>query len=212
MNLQFKIEGLDEVKKLLDPARTIQAATPRSLNEVARKCRTAAIDSITQKFNIKKGDLSQTSTGHSRIKVFPAVRGSNQATIEFSGRPISLAYFGARQISRSSAGVRVTNRNGSKMQKRAKGATGVTVEIVRGKRTVLGSSFVAKVVAGKTAGFHTGVFNRLTKARLPIAEKRLITVASMFEQPAPTKAVQEVVQRDFEEIFIRNLKWYASTR
>lgn len=203
------VSGADEVIKLFDPS-VVRSATTRTLNELGSKAKTISVKSVTERFLIKKKDLSETSTGDSRIKMRAAYRGNDTVVIDIEGRPISLAYFGAKQVTRTVHGVRITDRKGSRAQKRSKLDQGVTVEIVRGKKTTLGHSFIAKVKAGKTGGLHTGVFIRSGKARLPIYEKRMITVASMFQRSSAFEAIESMVSTDFTQILARNLDWYQS--
>lgn len=202
--LTFKVTGIEEAKKLVDPA-VVRQATTRTLNEVGRKARTSTIKSITQSYNIKRADLSETSTGKGRVKLFAATRGKNEVVVEVSGRPISLAYFGARQT----VGNRViTAKKGHTTKRKAK-FQGVQVEVVRGKKTRLGKSFIAVVRAGNS-GFHTGVFTRARKGRFPIMEKKMVTVASMFNNSKAEEAIGKLVKDEFGPIFFRNLEWYSS--
>lgn len=200
--------GLDEVYRLFDPS-AVQPAMTRTLNEMGKKSKTVVTKSITSNYNIKQKDLAETSTGHSRIKLYPASRGADVVTVEARGRPISLAYFGATQVIKTGSGYQMKDRNGSRFQKRTKLSQGVTVEITKGQKTAFRSSFIVPVKAGKS-GFHTGVFNRYGKSRLPVFEKKVITVASMVNNSNAFELISKMVKDEFSTILFRNLNWYGS--
>jgi len=203
--ITFKVTGIKEARELFSP-KTIEKAVTRTLNEIGKKARTATISAITGKYNIKRGDLSETSTGQNRIKLFAASAGNNTALLSITGRPISLSYFGARQTVGNKV---ITAKKGHKTKRAAK-FQGMTVEILKGKRTILPkSSFLAGVKAGNS-GLHLGVFQRKGKNRFPIFEKKMVTLPSMFNNTNATEMISKIVSGEFKTIFYRNLKWYDS--
>lgn len=204
--IRFKVTGIEEARELFSP-KTIEKAVTRTLNEIGKKARTATINAITGKYNIKRGDLSETSTGQSRIKLFAASAGNNTAVLSITGRPISLSYFGARQTVGNKV---ITAKKGYKTKRKVK-FQGMTVEILKGKRTILPkSSFLAGVKAGKSGGLHIGVFQRWGRTRLPIFEKRMVTLPTMFNNTNAAKMIGKIVSGEFGTIFYRNLNWYDS--
>lgn len=208
MIFRVELKGIEEARALFDEKR-IQRAVVSALNKTAAKAKTAAMSAITDKYNIKKTHLGTTATGNSRIELKMASIGNQQAIISISGRPISLAYFGARQVVVSSKGqVRLTTRDKSRILKRRPGSLGVSVEIIKGKRTPLSGAFLAAVKAGDS-GFHIGVFQRHGRKRLPIFEKRMITVASMFGSAAVEEVIRKSVKENFERIFLHELDYYT---
>lgn len=202
------VTGIDEALRLFDPA-VVQSSVTRTLNELGKKSKTIITKAITNKYNIKQKDLAENSTGHSRLKMYAAARGTDVVSIEASGRSISMAYFGATQVTRTATGYQMKDRKGSRFQKRTKMSQGVTVEINKGDKTALRNAFISKVNAG-TKGFHTGVFNRYGKSRLPIFEKRVITIASMVDGSDSSAAIHKLVDDEFSTILVRNLNWYGS--
>jgi hypothetical protein len=80
-----------------------------------------------------------------------------------------------------------TGRSG-RVANRSRLQRGVTVEILRGKKTNLPTAFIAATNNG-----YQGVFSRVGKARLPVENKASITIASMFGQ-------EEVQQPTLREI------------
>lgn len=208
MIFTVKMTGIDEAMAACDP-KNVQRAVTSALNKTAAKARTAAISAVTEKYNIKKSHLGTTATGNSRIKMTAATMGNQQAVISISGRPMSLAYFGARQVVVSSKGqIRLTARDKSRLLKRKPGVMGVTVEILKGQRTALQGAFLAAVKAGNT-GFHIGVFQRHGSKRLPIFEKRMITLASMFGNKRVEDVIAKAVSDNFERIFAHELDYYT---
>lgn len=88
---------------------------------------------------------------------------------------------------------------------------GVVVQLMKGHTTFLRKAFMARVKAGDQ-GHHVGVFQRQGPARLPILEKRLITVPSMFAQPRVMQAVEKTVSENAQKIFDHELEFYLSRR
>lgn len=199
--LTFTVTGIEDAIKNFDPS-IVQKAVTRSLNELARKAVTATKQSIREKYNIKQQDLSENSSGHSRIKLMLASRGDNTATIIIGGRPISLAYFGAKQTVGNKV---ITAKKGYKTKRAAK-FQGVTVSVLKGQPARLRRAFIAVVRAGKD-GIHTGVFTRTGRGR-SIMEKNVVTIATMFNNSTAEDKIKRIVNREFGAIFARNLDWY----
>lgn len=202
--ITFKVTGIEEARGLFSPKK-IETAVTRTLNEIGKKARTATINAIAGKYNIKRGDLSETSTGQSRIKLFAASAGNNTAIINITGKPVSLAYFGAKQTVGNKV---ITAKKGYKTKRKGK-LQGVAVEVLKGKKTLLSNSFIGAVKAGN-AGFHLGVFVRVGKRRLPIIERKVVTLPTMFNNTNAAEMISKIVSGEFGTIFYRNLKWYDS--
>jgi hypothetical protein len=77
---------------------------------------------------------------------------------------------------------------------------GVSVEVNRGKRTLLKGSFVATMQSG-----HVGVFRRKGKTRLPIEELRGSRPVDALLHEGEADAVAERGGRSFGETFVRVL-------
>ena len=197
---------------------TLKKATTSTLNKVIAQAKTAAVNVVTDRWNIKKSDLTTTGTGKGRLKITRATWRNQSATMEISGRPLSLALFRpsqimgttdiARLIEMIKTGKLTRHTRKAGMKKAGLVPQGIAVQLLKtGKPTLLYSSFLARVKAGRD-GEHRGVFNRITKSRLPIMEKRLITVASMFAEDKVIRKIERVVSEKTDEIFERELEYY----
>jgi len=170
--ISVKLEGLKEVLAALDPKRATKAAS-MALNDAARAGRAEAGREIRRKFNIKADKLNSELRN-----VRFASADSLTAMIQAKGKPISLTYFGAKEVRDiKGRGVLVQTRKSGRMMKRSRSARGVSVQITKGKTTSLPKSFIATTKSG-----HIGVFRRIGKSRLPIVDMATITIATMFAQ------------------------------
>lgn len=97
--------------------------------------------------------------------------------LDVSGEPVPLVAYPHRQTSK-----------------------GVSVEVNRGKRTLVAGSFVASMKSG-----HKGVFRRRGKSRLPIAELRGSRPVDALLHKGEADAVGERGGRSFESTFVRVL-------
>lgn len=209
----IKLQGLEEVKKRLDP-KVFQAAATSTVNKLMAKAKTEAVKEAVSIWNIKKGDLTTTSTGKGRLEVQRATYSNMTSTLTITGRPLSLALFGAKQITggiyKSKDGDAVKRgRVTGRMKKAGPIPQGVSVQLKKGRTTLLRSAFLSRVKAGNK-GHHVGVFNRQGSGRLPILEKRVITVPSMFKQPRIMQVVQKVIADNQQKIFNHELQHYLS--
>lgn len=211
----FKIElkGLEDVKKLVDP-KVYQAAATSTVNKLMDKAKTAAVKEAVNIWNIKKSDLTASSTGKARLQVRRATWGDMTATLTITGRPLSLSLFGAKQVMggsyRAKKGDAISQgRVTATMKKAGPLPQGVLVQLKKGKTTLLRNAFMARVKAGDQ-GHHVGVFNRQGVKRLPILEKRLISIPSMFAQPQIMQAVNKVVYENFQKVLGHEIKFYQN--
>jgi hypothetical protein len=138
------------VEKMLANVKNGAARVARdALNDTADHVRAAAVRDIRGKWNVQAGELRK------RIKINPrATINRLQALVQADGEPIPLTAFKARQIRK-----------------------GVSVAIVKGKRTLIRHGFIATMKSG-----HRGVFVRAGRQRLPIIERKAITIPSQWNQ------------------------------
>lgn len=187
--ISVKVEGLKELLAALDPKRASKAAF-MALNDAARAGRTVAAREIRSKFNIKTDKLN---TELKNVKFASA--DSLIAVIQAKGRPISLTYYGAKEVREvKGRGVLVQTRKSGKIMKRSRATRGVTVQITRGRITTLQKSFIATTKSG-----HIGVFRRLSKSRLPIMDMATVTIATMFGQEKVQAATIKAVKTKWAE-------------
>jgi hypothetical protein len=102
---------------------------------------------IRERKNMKLAKVNDALT-----TIFPPAGGPLVWRLQASAAPMPLFAFGARQTKR-----------------------GVSVEVNRGKRTIIPGTFIATMKSG-----HTGVFYRQGKARLPIDEAYSTRISEAF--------------------------------
>jgi hypothetical protein len=145
-----------------------QKAISRSINDALRAGRTAASRAITSGYNIKRGVVLEG------IKPFFSNAGNLLGFLHASGTKFPLQMF-------------VTG---------ASRESGVTIEEVRGKQTILAHEFEATMASG-----HEGVFTRrgrdgTTSPRLPIHEMFGLSIPEMLGQRSE---VLSAVEASIEE-------------
>lgn len=207
----FKLEGFKEAMEMLDPKKAQQAASS-AMNKMLNQTRTAGVKKVTETYNIKRSDITATGTGKARLSVKRATWSNMTATLYITGRPISLSYFGAKQV----VGATVRARLGSaikqgKVSKRMKNAgplpQGVMVELIRGRKTFMPHAFLATMKNG-----HIGVFTRHGKARLPILEKSMVSVPSMFSSRPIKEEIQRVISEKWPGIFKHEMTYFMGKK
>ena len=212
-------EALKEFRKAVNKS-VWDSAFKTTANEMAKQGFTKTRQSITKRFNIsiaslgknhyafkskQTGEIKNTS-GHLYIK--PAYKGRNEITIRIIGEGIPLILFPhTYAVKRYKTGkvVKLTKRTkiNTKDRKVLK-----SVKIVKGKETVLKDAFVATMKSG-----HEGIFERKSKARLPILEKKSVSVRHMFKTAEwnGNKGFESILQAIWDEKsearMLHNLKW-----
>ena len=146
------IEGIEGVERLLSEApKRLPSAIVRGLNDTANHARAESVRRICAEWAVKPAAARKALT----IRRASAAR--QEAAVEAvggRGYGIPLVSFGARQTRR-----------------------GVTYRLKKaGGRNLVKGAFLATMRSG-----HRGVFVRKGKARLPIAEKRAISIMGMWQ-------------------------------
>jgi len=211
----FVIEhNLDEVaKELKATAEAILKAEATTLNKMAERAKTTGVRAITDNYNIKRGELVNTSTGGTRFNIIRAARGDGFSELRISGRPISLTYFGAKQTTKGSKSI--LSRYAKKEGKRESKFSGVTVKIMKGGKTnQFAGSFIATVKAGGR-GTHIGVFQhgrpkegkrKWGQPQLHIEERAMVSIPSMFKNERVLPLVEKRVNEDMPKVFRHELE------
>ena len=188
--LSVRLEGLDKAMRLFDE-RIVNRAASITINETVRGVRTATNKEIRKEWNVKAGDLAKKLRAIKMAKVSDL-----EGIVEARSGSFSLSYFGAKSYN----GTMVQTRVSGKRLNRASSRSGVYVKIKRSEGvTHMPHAFMAAVKAGKGGGYHIGIFHRKGKSRLKIIERRVITVASMFNQ----EPVQQVAIKTIDDVFNR---------
>ena len=132
INLDQAIDQLREVSRDLS-AGEFKRAVRMGLNDGIRKSRTLLVREVIANFN----NTAFTPSGvRSALSLSLATNNNLTSKLGISGKPIALAYFGARKTS-----------------------TGVSVEIIKGQRKVVKSAFMVKPGGrGKAKPFARGQY------------------------------------------------------
>ncbi len=213
--IKIKLDFAQAAGEYRASEKAIQKAVVSTLNKLTERAKTSGIQAITETYNIKRKDLVNDSNGNARIKIYKARQNSEAAILEVKGRPISFAYLGAKQTDKT--GKKVVTVKGTKVLKRTGSKfSGVTVEVIKGKKTELPGGFLAKTKSG-----HTGVFQRTagsvmksrskyggTKHAEKIHDHALPSVASLFGGRKVLSAIEERVNRDAVKVFRHELEYY----
>lgn len=207
--ITVKLEGIEDAIKKFDP-KIVRSAARAAIDRATKSGKTVVSEEVRKSWNVKKSDLDD------RIRLTPPRIDDLKGVITIGGRGMSLSYFGARQITAAAVISRTKGGLKSKAlfvgpQKRARDRqTGVIVQVMKGKDTVLlRNAFMAKTRAGKT-GQHIGVFHRLTKKRLPIEEKNVISIASMANKPEIMRRITDRITERWQVEFPRQLQYFLS--
>lgn len=204
--ITVRLEGIEEARKAVAPGIVTKAAK-LAINEAESAARKAAKKEIRAKWNIKPAKVNQEIK---RVKVAQA--SDLTAIVQAKGRPISLAYFGAREIRR------VTKGRGGKYRQ----AKGVTVQIVPGIGKSYPRAFMATMASGYRGVFmnEKNFFNRSgyqyhmptrgkyagRRGRTGIVSMSTITIASMFSQERVVSATTRAAQAKWVERFDHHMK------
>jgi len=203
MESKIELEGYEEMRRIGDP-RIINTAARYALGRSVLAGRAEAAKKIYETWNIKKRDINRA------VRAVKARRESNgfSAAVFTKGRPMSLSYFGAKWFRPYS----VTTRHKSTLRKGRSGKSGVYAQVMRGGETThKPSAFMAAVKTKRSDIHHIGVFERIPGSHMvskpekeALIERKLITMASMFNKPEvmdPTVArIEETWNREFPRL------------
>lgn len=199
--ISIKLEGFEEAAKLFDP-KNVRLAARQTLTRAASSGKKVASEEIRKIYNVRPSDLNP------RIKSYAARMSDLTAEVVITGRPMSLSYFGAQQITRSNVITRgnegLVSKSNKRLRSRGPLQVGVRVEVRKGNPVVLRQAFMARMKSG-----HIGVFYRRTTGR-SIYERNVITIPSMVQNAKVMPNVIERIQQSMAVEFPRQLKYYMS--
>ena len=203
-SFSVELKGVDEALEIYDPD-VVDKAIQSSLIRVLASGKSSISENIRNIYNVKKSDLDP------RISLDKSRLADNEASIVISGRSMSLAYFGAKQILRNITRTRTKDSiitKGISKQARAVGPLpyGVQVEVLHGKPIILRKVFMAQM--NRSSG-HIGIFRRLFKKRKPIEEKAVVTFATMVSNQMIMPVVLQRIADRWEIEFANNLQFHS---
>ena len=201
--IECKPKNLTAFLSSFDPKKGEQAAR-LALTRTRDQGKTESVRLMSDIYNISKKDLTTKASGGERITVSGSIGTDLTAHIYFHSGGISLGYFGATEFkSIGNQRVRITRKQG-KVIKRERQVPGVQVQTKRGGKTAKLKAFFAAVKYGKGAkeGYHMGVFSRHKGGgRLPIYERKMVSVATMICNPKVMKPLKTYCQNLYAERF-----------
>lgn len=180
MNIGLEIRGIDHMRRL---AGTFRQPALRALNKTARSTEAFANRSIRQTYNITRAEADKG------IHFRPGSISRLTAILTARGPRLPLFKF----------------IFGSKNPRTLRRREGPTVQVVRGQRKLLKGAFVQTMRSG-----HVGIFVRKESARLPIEEKKTLSVAGMLGARKISKSVREFFKATLPGVFKHELNfWYS---
>jgi hypothetical protein len=159
------------LQKLEGAGKAIKAATRKAGATALRDMRAEASKRIRKRKRLKASTVREAIRLRKRDGAVP------EFAIDFSGKGVPLRDYPNRQTKK-----------------------GVSVEVNRGKRTLVKSAFQATMTSG-----HRGVFRRDQKARLPISELFGSRPVDAMLHQGESEAVAERGRTSFAETFERVL-------
>lgn len=148
--------GFDKLKKAAAGVRAVPEAVERaqfrSLNTVAERLSVQARRDIGAEMNLTATYIRE------QMKLLKAARGKMVAVIKVRRRPVRLARYGAKQLTRSAPRAKGDPRRGIAARRKQ---AGVSVAVKRGGRKALRGAFMLPLRAGRADGGNgMGVFIR----------------------------------------------------
>ena len=198
LKLETKGADLRKLARSIDSV-TLRKAERMAINDAARKARTAARKKIRQAYNLpaarvrREVDLSRLASS-SKL----------EARLAAKGRPIGLANFGARMV----RGNVVTTKTKSRKTKRRGKNQGVTVEIMKGRRTTLAGAWMAAGRRGAVDGAGAVRVFRVNKAGQTVAPAS-ISIATMYRMHHISRRVSRVIMVTMHRRFEHHLRRLA---
>jgi hypothetical protein len=204
ISMSIKLEGVKEAMEALNPAK-VQRAVKMALNDAARAGRTEAGKAIRDKWNVKAAKIADELKN-----VRLATNDDFTAIIQAKGRPISLAYYGAKEVRR------ITRTKRGKQKK----VRGVTLQVLKGIRVSYPKAFMATMKNGYVGVFmnhadffrtgysyHAPTVGKYAgkKGRSKIVGMATITIASMFNQPRVQEAAVKKISETWKSRFSHHL-------
>jgi hypothetical protein len=189
--VSLKLEGFAEYMATLK-ADNVKKASRSAMKRITDMARTQASSTIREEYAIKKADLDPFMKY--TLKDW-------QSIISVTGRPISLLYFNAKQLTAQN---RIITRSGGKQLKRASRTLqqGVTYQILKGISKNLPHAFIAYDPRLK----RLVVWYRRDKSRGSVKTVNMITIASLFANKKTMEAVQQKITDNWPRVFEHELQ------
>jgi hypothetical protein len=203
--ISVKLEGFDEAMASLNP-KHVKSAARMAINDGARAGRTEAARRIRERWNVKAAKVNTELRN-----TVMASSSKLEAVISAKGRPVSLSYYGFKQIQR------VTKGKGGKYRQ----TRGVTGSILKGVKVSYRRAFKATMQSGFTGVFvnEADYINQDYLYRTPrrgnyagqrgrnsIINLATITLPSMLEQPRVMEPTLRTIRERMADRFAYHLE------
>ena len=186
--ISLKVDGLKDVMEMLD-SKQARKATASAMKRMTDMVKTEASTVIRGEYAIKKSDLDPF------MRVRLPQWNNLSSTITVTGKPISLMYFNAKQLTAQN---RVISRTQGKQLKRAsRMKQGVTYQILKGQSKNLPNAFIQYDLRLQ----RLMVFYRKGKGRNSIRTVNMVTIASLFANTKTTDAIHSKINSNWARIF-----------
>lgn len=180
MNLEIEIRGIDQMQRL---AGTFRQPALRALNKVARSTEVEANRLIRQQYKITRSEADKGLTFK------PGSISNLTAILKAHGPRLPLFKF----------------IYGSRNPRTLRRREGPTVQVRRGEQKVVKGAFVATMPSG-----HTAILVRKGDARLPIVERKTLSVAGMLGARKVSQPVRQFFKAKLPEVFKHELNYWFS--
>jgi hypothetical protein len=180
MQLDIEIRGIDHMQKL---AGTFRQPALRALNKVARSTETFANARVRDEYNISRGEVDKGLTFK------PGSISHLTAVLRARGPRLGLFGF----------------IHGSRRPRTLRKRAGVQVQVKRGQVRLLKGAFVATMPSG-----HTAIMVRSGRARLPIVERKTLSIAGMLGARKVSGSVKNFFKEKLPAVFQHELTYWLS--
>lgn len=211
ISMSIRLEGIKEAMEALSSAK-VQRAVKLAINDAARAGRAEAGRAIREKWNVRASKIAEELKN-----VRLATNDDFTAIIQAKGRPISLAYYGAKEVRR------ITRTKKGKQKK----VRGVTLQVLKGIRVSYPKAFMATMKNGYAGVFmnqadffrsgykyHVPTVGKYAgkKGRSAIVSMATITIASMFNQPRVQEPTVKKISESWRSRFSHHLNRLGADR
>lgn len=198
----------------------VKAAIRQTMNLVIKGVKALTVAEIRKVYNVPQAVLND------RLTVFSARMSDLEASLVIGGKSISLSYFGMTAVvgnRRTTVGLKKTTKGvrgqvKTQVMKRDLANQGISVEVIKGKRTMLSkSAFTAVMKSGHIGIMHRGAgaiksraSSKGVKYKQAIYENSVVSIATMFNRAVVNDAIIAKIDKDLEATFWHQLEFYIN--
>ncbi len=184
----FELEGYDEALAMFGAER-VDKAKIRAANRAGSRGKTLASKLLRAEWNMKKRDID------SHMSFRPARPGKPEAYLRIASAPFPLEMFAAKDQRPKGVSYKIKKKGGRKRL-----SHDFETFARSGHRLILHRS--GKKRPSLRRG---GALAGMVRPRYPVAERKVITLASMFDRSAVYDPVEDLIGEVFEHEFARQL-------